>query len=129
MNAGKPKETTVVHEFRFILLVRNLEAQRAFYETIFDWPIIEDWGGGILYDTGGTVLELIQDSNAEKPNASNRISIMVSDVWSLYEDLKDKVKVIHSLKDNSWGDTSFRISDPDGFLITIFTHTKDRPKG
>lgn len=115
---------TKVKEFRFILLVRNLESQRRFYEEIFGWPIINDWGGGVLYNTGITVFELIQDQSAEKPNNSSRIAISVPDVWALFEKLRDKVTIEFPIRDNSWGDTSFRIQDPEGFAITIFTPTK-----
>jgi catechol-2,3-dioxygenase len=124
MNANRHEGTTLVREFRFILLVRELASQRSFYEEIFDWPIINDWGGGILYDTGAAVFELIQDSQADEPNASCRVAISVPDVWSLFERLKNKVTIVFPLRDNSWGDTSFRISDPDGFSITLFTPTK-----
>ncbi|MAT96402.1 MAG: hypothetical protein CL608_04595 [Anaerolineaceae bacterium] len=126
MNISKRGNLTLVREFRFILLVNDLAAQRSFYEEVFGWPIINDWGGGILYDTGAAVFELIQDLEADKPNASCRIAIMVPDVWTLFERLKDKVIIVFPLRDNSWGDTSFRISDPDGFPITLFTMTKER---
>lgn len=115
---------TKVEEFRLILLVRNLAAQRKFYEETFNWQIINDWGGGILYNTGAAVFELIEDLKAEKPNSSYRIAIKVPDVWALFDLLKDKVTVVQELKDSSWGDTSFRITDPEGFPITIFTPTE-----
>ncbi len=124
MNPSRHKGTTLVREFRCILLVRNLAPQRSFYEEVFDWPIINDWGGGVLYNTGPATFELIEDSKADKPNSSCRIAISVPDVWSLFERLKDQVNIVFPLRNNSWGDTSFRISDPDGFPITLFTLTK-----
>ena len=124
MGHSRHQGTTLVQEFRFIRLVRDLAIQRSFYEEIFDWPVIDDWGGGVMYDTGAATFELIQDSEAEKPSASSRIAISVPDVWALFERLKNKVPVVFPLRDNSWGDTSFRIKDPDGFPITLFTPTK-----
>lgn len=118
------KNLTNVKEFRFILLVHNLISQRKFYEEIFNWEIINDWGGGILYDTGAAIFELIQDSSSHKPNSSCRIAISVPDVWTLFDKLKNKVIIEFPLRDNSWGDTSFRIKDPEGFSITIFTPNK-----
>ncbi|HET6979292.1 MAG TPA: VOC family protein [Pyrinomonadaceae bacterium] len=123
VNHSRHQGTTLVQEFRLIRLVRDLTIQRAFYEEIFDWPVIDDWGGGVMYDTGAATFELIQDSEADKPSSSSRIAISVPDVWSLFERLKNKVPVIFPLRDNSWGDTSFRIKDPDGFPITLFTPT------
>ena len=112
------------NEFRFIRLVRDLAIHRAFYEKVFEWPVVTEWDSGVMFDTGAAVFELIQDPQAEKPNASTRISISVPDVWLLFENLKDKVTIVFPIRDNSWGDTSFRISDPDGFYITLFTPTK-----
>lgn len=123
MNPVKQR-TIFIKEFRFILLVKDLQKQRSFYEEIFNWPIINDWGGGVLYDTGAAVFELIQDSQAEKPNAACRIALSVPDIWTLFEQVKDKITLVFPLRNNSWGDTSFRIQDPEGFTITLFTPTK-----
>ena len=98
MNHTRRHGATLVREFRFILLVRDLAAQRSFYEKIFDWPIINDWGGGVLYNTGSAIFELIADPQADKPNASCRIALSVPDVWSLYKRLKDKVSIVFRLK-------------------------------
>lgn len=77
-----------------------------------------------MFDTGSGIFELIQDSKAEKPNISSRVAISVPDVQSLFELLKNKVTIVFPPRDNSWGDRSFRINDPDGFPITFFTPTK-----
>lgn len=124
MNNTRHNGETLVQEFRCILLVKNLSAQRGFYEDIFDWPIVNNWGGGVLYDTGTAIFELIEDAHADKPNGSSRLSLSVRDVWSLYDRIKNNVTIVFPPRNNSWGDTSFRIKDPDGFLITLFTPTK-----
>jgi catechol 2,3-dioxygenase-like lactoylglutathione lyase family enzyme len=124
MNSSRHEGATNVREFRFIRLVQNLAMHRSFYEEIFEWPILDKWDGGVMYDTGSAVFELIQDPQAEKPNLSSRVAISVPDVRSLFDSLKGKVTLVFPLRDNSWGDTSFRISDPDGFPITFFTPTK-----
>jgi catechol 2,3-dioxygenase-like lactoylglutathione lyase family enzyme len=124
MKSNRHNGTTTVKEFRFIRLVKDLAPHRSFYEKVFDWPVVEEWDKGVMFDTGSAILEIIQDSQAEKPSLSSRVAISVPDVRSLFESLKDKVMIIFPPRDNSWGDTSFRISDPDGFPITFFTPTK-----
>ena len=114
----------IAQEFRFIRLVKDLISLRPFYDEIFHWPVIEEWDHGVMYDTGSGIFELIEDPKADKPNHSHRVAISVPDVWSLFERLKNKVTIVFPLRDNSWGDTSFRITDPDGFPITFFTSTK-----
>lgn len=116
--------STLVKEFRCIRLVRDLPALRSFYDEIFDWPITNQWDAGVMYDTGAATFELIQDGEADKPNEASHIAISIPDVRSLFEKIKDKVTIVFPLRDNSWGDTSFQIQDPDGFTITLFTPIK-----
>ncbi|MDA1079901.1 MAG: hypothetical protein O2840_04415 [bacterium] len=115
--------STHVQEFRFIRLVHDLKVQRAWYEKTFDWPVVDEWSHGVMFDTGVAVFELIQETDVEASSGS-RIAISVPDVWSLFQRIKDHVTLIFPLRDNSWGDTSFRIVDPEGFPITFFTPTK-----
>lgn len=115
------QEQTHIKEFRFIRIVQDIALMRSFYEKIFNWSVIEEWDSGVMYNTGISVFELIQDAEAKKPNLSSRITLSVPDVWSLFEKLKDKVEIVFPLRNNSWGDTSFRINDPEGFPITFFT--------
>ncbi len=122
MNSNSSKIN--VKEFRFIRLVRDLPAIRSFYEEIFNWQVIDEWDEGVMYDTGASVFELIYDAQAEKPNISHRISILVSDVTSLFERLKDRVTIFVPLKHNGRDAMIFRMSDPDGFPITLFTPIK-----
>lgn len=114
-----------VQEFRLMLYVRDLITTRAFYERVFNWPITTEWEAGVMYDTGAAIFELLQSDEAEEPNNSMAVSIRVADVWSLFENFKDSVTLVFPLRDNSWGDTSFQISDPNGFKITLFTKTKN----
>lgn len=120
----RDRDATRARELRCILIVKDLAVERAFYEKIFAWPIVDDWGGGVMYDTGAATFELIADPQAEAPNGSSRIAIAVADVRALFEQLKDNVNLAFPLRDNSWGDTSFRLYDPAGFPITVFTPTK-----
>ena len=113
-----------VKEFRCIRHVSDLAALRAFYDEYFDWPITDQWDTGIMYDTGAVIFELIQKDNVDMPNDASCISISIPDVWALFEKMKDKVKIVFPLRDNSWGDTSFQMQDPEGYKITLFTPTK-----
>jgi uncharacterized glyoxalase superfamily protein PhnB len=128
MSANRHGGTTLVNEFRFIRLPKDFAAARAFYDEVFDWPVMHEWEGGVMYDTGASTFELIQESHGDKPNESSRVSLSVSDVWSLFERLKNKVPIVFPIRDNSWGDTSFRVSDPEGFPITLFSPTTSRKK-
>ena len=102
----------------------DFNERRRFYEQTIRWPIIEQWDQGVMYDTGAAVFELLHDSVAKPHNPSCDVSLRVSDVQSLWNELKDRSEVIFGLRDNSWGDTSFCIADPGGFRLTFFSPTR-----
>lgn len=129
MEHNRHNGLTFVHQFRFILYVRDFLAQRAFYEEFFGWPIIVEWsndqgGGGVMFDTGIAVFELISRDHIDSPNGSIAVSLHVPDVWALWDRVKNKVTVKFPLRDNPWGDASFCVKDPTGFLIILFSPLK-----
>jgi catechol 2,3-dioxygenase-like lactoylglutathione lyase family enzyme len=121
MKATSHGGTTKAIEARFIMLASNLERQRKFYEDVFDWPVINHWEDGVMYDTGAGTFELIRSKESPQRYSSSRLAICVPDVSILFERLKNKVEIVFPLRNNAWGDTSFRISDPEGFEVTLFT--------
>lgn len=115
-----------VKQFRLKLYPKDFYKVKAFYEKELGYQIIEGWDHehkkGVMFDLGGTVLELLWPGSLRSKYRAD-ISLEVEDVWGLYELMKDKPCLIRGLKDNSWGDTSFMIEDPEGFGITYFTIT------
>jgi uncharacterized glyoxalase superfamily protein PhnB len=77
-----------------------------------------------MYDAGSAVFELLEHSSAEPHSPSFDVSLEVSDVQALWNDIRDRAEVVFALRDNPWGDTSFCIADPGGFRLTFFTATK-----
>ncbi len=120
-------ELTNVNEFRLKLYPKDFYMVREFYETELGYSVIDEWdrpdSKGVMFDVGGTILELLTPKTEYKPIVGADVSWKVSDVWQLFEEMKDKPYVIRGLKDNNWGDTSFHIQDPEGFHITFFTKT------
>jgi uncharacterized glyoxalase superfamily protein PhnB len=49
------------------------------------------------------------------------LSLEVENVWALWEHFQSSDVIEFTLRDTDWGDTSFCISDPEGFKITFFT--------
>ena len=80
---------------------------------------------GVMFDTGSGTLELLHERHAEPHTTSCDVSLTVPDVWTLWEELRNNVSVVFSLRDNAWGDSSFCIADPGGFRLTFFTVTED----
>lgn len=120
---------TTVHEFRLKLYPKDFARVRAFYKDELNYPIIHEWdrakSTGVMFDVGGTTLELLWPGNGITTDYRADVSWQVADVWKLYETMKDKPYIVRGLQDNAWGDTSFHVQDPEGFKITFFSKTKN----
>lgn len=136
MNNTQPnlQELTHVTEFRFKLYPKDFYKVRDFYENTLGYQIVDSWDSkddkGIMFDTGDAILELLTPKDGYKPVRGAGLSLMVKDVWALWERLKDHPNIIKpiSSQPSSWGDVGFRIADPEGFQITFFTPVKMRSK-
>ncbi|MEK7583232.1 MAG: VOC family protein [Patescibacteria group bacterium] len=114
-----------VNEFRLKLYPNNFTKVRNFYENILEFPVINEWDNGdhekgIMFDTGTAILELLAPKLGYKEIQGADVSLEVQDLMGLWEYIKEKTDVVFEPRHNSWGDTSFRIRDPEGFKITFF---------
>ncbi len=115
-------------EFRLKLYPRDFSLVRSFYQDTLLFPIIEEWdnGGadqGVMFDSGPAIIELLSSDHPATAISGCSLSLAVDDVHSLWQKFKDASYIVHPLRHNSWGDTSFAIHDPEGFQITFFTKT------
>lgn len=122
------KDLVAVSEFRLKLYPKDFYGVREFYETELGYKVVDEWdrpeSKGVMFDVGGTILELLTPKSGYRPIAGADVSLEVKDVWKLYESMRDKSYILRGLKNNDWGDTSFHITDPEGFRITFFTRHK-----
>lgn len=122
------QELTAVSEFRLKLYPKDFYKVRAFYENELGFTVVNEWdrlgSKGVMFNVGGTILELLTPETEYSPVVGADVSWEVKDVWQLYKAMKDKPYLVRGLQDNAWGDTSFRIQDPESFKITFFTKTK-----
>lgn len=122
------QELTAVSEFRLKLYPQDFYKVRGFYENELGFTVVSEWdrpdSKGVMFTVGGIILELLTPEADYSPVAGADVSWEVKDVWKLHEALKDKPYLVHGLQDNTWGDTSFYIQDPEGFKITFFTRTR-----
>lgn len=114
-----------VSEFRLKLYPEDFYKVRDFYEKTLGFEVINQWdrgeeSRGAMFAVGTTVLELLSSKN-HQPVSGVDISLEVEDVRALWEQWQGSDSVVFELRDNSWGDTSFCISDPEGFQLTFFT--------
>lgn len=123
-------EPVIVREFRVKLYPNDFDLVRTFYESELGFTVTNSWDRGendkgVMFDVGGTTLELLSPEGGYMPIAGCDFSLEVNDVTKLWEQMKDGDNVRHELRHNNWGDTSFCIADPEGFEITFFTKDKE----
>ena len=124
---------TRVSEFRLKLYPNNFDIVQKFYQTTLAFPVVKSWNRGkgdqgVMFDTGSAIIELLSFEDKYKPIVGCNVSLEVRDVWTLWKKLKNNAGILFSLRDNSWGDSSFCIADPEGFQIIFFTKTqKNKP--
>ena len=117
---------TKVSEFRLKLYPKNFEKSKSFYKDLLGYPVYKEWDRGlndkgIMFDVGNVTLELLSPEKEFVPLQGSGVSLEVKDVHKLWDNIKDKANIIFKIRNNEWGDTSFGISDPDGYQITFFT--------
>ncbi len=118
-----------VQEFRLKLYPKDFYAVRSFYEKDLGLRVTNEWDRGdldkgVMFQVGATTLELLSPSQGYEPIQGADVSWEVANIQELWEVWKDKNNVVFDLRDNAWGDTSFCISDPEGFKITFFAKTR-----
>lgn len=121
-----------VGEFRLKLYPKDFAGVRAFYEDKLGFSILNEWdrgpnNKGVMFAVGATTLELLSPPISYEQIQGADVSWEVADVELLWEELRNNTPIAHGLRHNSWGDTSFRIIDPEGFHITFFTKDKVVP--
>jgi catechol 2,3-dioxygenase-like lactoylglutathione lyase family enzyme len=120
------KKLTEVNEFRLMLYPKDFDRVRNFYNNVLGYDVVKEWDRGVddrgvMFSVGGVTLELLTSPDEYEPVQNAALSLKVGDVNALFESIKDEVLVVYKPRHNSWGDTSFKIKDPEGFEITFFT--------
>ncbi len=112
------------------LFVRDIEISKHFYLDVLGLSIDLDFGKNVIFKNGFTIWE-IQDThiipsklgiNKISDNSVNRFELYfeTESLSQIYSILKNKnVRFLHEIHEESWGQQTIRIFDPDNHLIEI----------
>jgi catechol 2,3-dioxygenase-like lactoylglutathione lyase family enzyme len=112
------------------LFVRNIEISKHFYLDVLGLSIDLDFGKNVIFKNGFAIWE-IQDIhiipsklgiNKVRDNSVNRFELYfeTENISQIYSILKSKnVRFLHEIHEESWGQQTIRIFDPDNHLIEI----------
>ena len=109
-----------------VLLVKDIEKSKSFYNTVLGQEIAMDFGRNVGFEGGLSIWDkeyalslIFEDSKTDVKVGSNNSEIYFEfdDLDGLYEKLKGKTKIIHSIREHPWGQRAFRVYDPDDHII------------
>jgi predicted enzyme related to lactoylglutathione lyase len=116
-------------EVQMPLQTRNFTARYEFYQKTLGMKVLEEWTTpqrGVIFEFGNaTRIEVNQVVNAP-PAKSVRVSHKIPDVWKLWDRIKNSTRIMYELRQNSWGDDSFGVYDPEGYELELWTRRSDR---
>ena len=113
------------------LFVENMAAAKAFYQTVFELPVIFEDDDSTVFKFGRTLVnllkttavpELIEPATVANPNAGHRFvfTIEVDDVDAMCARLTERgVKLLNGPIDRPWGVRTASFVDPGGHIWEI----------
>jgi catechol 2,3-dioxygenase-like lactoylglutathione lyase family enzyme len=110
-----------------VLLVKDVEKSKHFYNVVLGQKIIMDFGRNVGFEGGLAIWErayaldlIFQEKMQDIKVGANNVEIYFEseDLDNLYRQLsEEKVEVIHSIREQPWGQRVFRAYDLDNHII------------
>ena len=110
-----------------VLLVNDVEKSKYFYNVVLGQKIMMDFGKNVGFEGGLAIWEqdyaldlIFHDKSRDIKVGANNVEIYFEsqDLDSLYKRLaKEKVEIIHPIREQPWGQRVFRLYDPDNHII------------
>jgi catechol 2,3-dioxygenase-like lactoylglutathione lyase family enzyme len=128
MNSKNPLYQSVV------LLVKDIEKSKYIYNFILGQEIVIDFGRNVGFKGGLSIWDkeyalnlIFQEKKSDIIVGVNNVEIYFEfdDLDNLFKKLKEKTKVIHSIREHPWGQRAFRIYDPDNHIIEFAESMKN----
>ena len=110
-----------------VILVEDIKRSKHFYINLLGQKIVNDFGRNVVFEGGLSIWQrdyalnlIFQEKTAEIVAGGNNFELYfeTNDLDKLYYRLvSEKVEVIHSVMEHSWGQRGFRVRDPDGHIV------------
>jgi len=109
-----------------VLLVKDVEKSKQFYNNVLGQKIVMDFGRNVIFQGGLAIWEkdyalnlIFQEKKSEIKVGTNNAEIYFETecLDKLYRNLTGNVRFIHSIIEHSWGQRAFRVYDPDDHII------------
>lgn len=111
-----------------IALVQEVEISKAFYRDVIGINIVQDSGSFVLFEGNFAIHDaaifyryIDKQYEGDKMGRDNLDLYMTTDDLAAMQEKLELagVKFIHKIRKCEWGESVFRIYDPDGHIIEI----------
>jgi len=109
-----------------VIFVKSIEISKDFYTKFLNFSIEHDFGKNVIMNNGLTIWEIrtehIISKELEAKNSSNRFELYfetesIDKIFNLLNNAK--IKFLHKIHEEPWGQRTIRFFDPDNHLIEI----------
>lgn len=127
----QPAESWAKAIFAITLFVEDLVVAKAFYQQVFDLPVVFEDENSAVFNFGSTMInllktpavnELIEPAAMAHPTDGARLvfTITVDDVDAMCAQLAARgVTLLNGPMDRPWGTRTASFQDPDGYIWEI----------
>ncbi len=114
-----------------VLFVKDIRVSKAFYTEMLGLKVIEDHGLFVLFENylgihqahelAVTVWKADAPSDTDQLQGRHNLLLYfeTKELEDAFARLTDRVKLIHPIERQAWGQMVFRFYDPDGHVIEI----------
>lgn len=114
-----------------IAFVKDISTSKTFYAEILGLKIVEDHGAFVLFEDhfalhqahelAVTVWGADCPPGTDQPQGRQNLLLYfeTEELEQRFAQIKDRVKLIHPLQRQAWGQVVFRFYDPDGHVVEI----------
>jgi len=127
----KPGGNTVGVTFQgSVIFVKDVKVSRDFYEGLLGQKVIVDYGPVVGFEGGFSLWQvdhaytILFDAQVDKSSVLGQRNLELcfedSEIHTIWERISSKnVKLVHTLREQPWGQLVFRIYDPDEHVVEI----------
>jgi len=114
-----------------VVFVKDIEVSKVFYTNTLGLKMIGDHGPFVLFENhfsihqarelAVTVWKANAPYDTDQPQGQHNLLLYfeTSELEAAFARLKNKVRLIHPIERQAWGQLVFRFYDPDGHVIEI----------
>ena len=113
-----------------VIMVKDIDASRKFYEGLLGQKIIADFGPVIGFQGGLSLWQVDHaysilfnstfDDNTAPGRKNMELCLEENDIHSVWDKVSESgIPLVHPLQEQPWGQLVFRIYDPDRHIIEV----------